>query len=711
MIENEFPTREISRLAIPERSSYKPIYQISKWFARRASSTFRAILLSACYTSSEAFMERFYAESSLSDVVIMDPFMGGGTTIIEGLRLGMKCIGVDINPIAWFITKSEAELVDISKLEVAIDKCKEKLEKRIKKWYMTQCPNCDGNADIIYVHWVKQLECPYCEKKIPLFRNFIVVSNIDNIKLICPSCNLLFSKDHPLDDSLRCPECNFSFLPKVGYRIGRSSCVCPSCGESSNLTELNRLKTSSLSSLPYAIEGYCPNCAKTKDSSLAKTNYKFVKGITQLDVDLFNEADVEWKKTSGLLLHPMSEIPFGTSTKVLLNHNYRKWKDMFNNRQLLSLSLILTYIETIKDTIVQELLLAAFLNLLNHNNVFTRYSPKGRKVEGVFARHDFHPLSTFAENNVWGTKYGRGTWLKCLRRLVKGKEFNIAPYNFKRTNLSSGKADKKKIFSGKIDGKLNSQDRRNFSKINGNLILLCQDANTIPSFKEPVDLIISDPPYADNVNYAELSDFLYVWIRLVLKERYPFFIPLATPKEEEAIESKTRKTNYFEKLGSIFKVCSRSLRPNGLFIFTFHHSDPNKWFQLAESIDKANLRVVKTHVIPSEAKNVLNIQKKKGITFDLIIVSKAKDKKPRNLVELEIFIKELANKFRKEMDRNFESGFDVQEPNDIVVFFGVLLELFFQKQPVDASNRPVNSSDLWRDSKAELSNLLRVENP
>ncbi|MHA2347275.1 MAG: DNA methyltransferase, partial [Candidatus Hodarchaeales archaeon] len=210
MIENEFPTREISRLAIPERSSYKPIYQISKWFARRASSTFRAILLSACYTSSEAFMERFYAESSLSDVVIMDPFMGGGTTIIEGLRLGMKCIGVDINPIAWFITKSEAELVDISKLEVAIDKCKEKLEKRIKKWYMTQCPNCNGNADIIYVHWVKQLECPYCEKKIPLFRNFIVVSNIDNTKLICPSCNLLFPKDYPLDDSLCCPECNFS---------------------------------------------------------------------------------------------------------------------------------------------------------------------------------------------------------------------------------------------------------------------------------------------------------------------------------------------------------------------------------------------------------------------------------------------------------------------------------------------------------------------
>ncbi len=46
-IEEDFPIVEINRLALPERNSFKPIYQMHKWFARRASCVFRAILLGA----------------------------------------------------------------------------------------------------------------------------------------------------------------------------------------------------------------------------------------------------------------------------------------------------------------------------------------------------------------------------------------------------------------------------------------------------------------------------------------------------------------------------------------------------------------------------------------------------------------------------------------------------------------------------------------
>ncbi|MHA1513072.1 MAG: DNA methyltransferase [Candidatus Hodarchaeales archaeon] len=137
MIENEFPVLEISQLAIPERSSYKPIYQISKWFARRSSATFRAILLSTNYSKPDNFMDKFYNEDSLSKVTVLDPFMGGGTTIVEGLRLGMNCIGIDINPVAWFITKTECDLVDIDLLTTLITKCEEELAESVKKWYTT----------------------------------------------------------------------------------------------------------------------------------------------------------------------------------------------------------------------------------------------------------------------------------------------------------------------------------------------------------------------------------------------------------------------------------------------------------------------------------------------------------------------------------------------------------------------------------------------
>ena len=78
LIEQTFPIREISELAIPERSSYKPIYQISKWFARRSSSTFRALLLGALLPPSADLMANFYSDHDFSDVTVIDPFVGGG---------------------------------------------------------------------------------------------------------------------------------------------------------------------------------------------------------------------------------------------------------------------------------------------------------------------------------------------------------------------------------------------------------------------------------------------------------------------------------------------------------------------------------------------------------------------------------------------------------------------------------------------------------
>ncbi|MBW1717203.1 MAG: DUF1156 domain-containing protein, partial [Deltaproteobacteria bacterium] len=122
-IEDSFPIVEINRLAIPERNAFKPIYQMHKWFARRASCVFRAILLGCMKplpldndgkplkSGAEIIMGEFYKDHTndpdTKGKVILDPFMGGGTTVVEPLRLGCKVIGIDLNPVAWFIVKTE----------------------------------------------------------------------------------------------------------------------------------------------------------------------------------------------------------------------------------------------------------------------------------------------------------------------------------------------------------------------------------------------------------------------------------------------------------------------------------------------------------------------------------------------------------------------------------------------------------------------------
>jgi adenine-specific DNA methylase len=707
LIETTFPIMEISRLAIPERSSYKPIYQISKWFARRSSSIFRAILLGCKLDPSENLMKHFYGtEDTLNKLVVLDPFMGGGTSIIEALRLGMNCIGVDINPVAWFITKTESTMVDILELQKLITTCTEVLETKIKKWYKTSCPECKNPADIIYTHWVKLLPCPTCRTIIPLFRNFIVGYLANEPFLLCPSCYMVFCSKKPIDSEVKCPRCDAQFNTKNGYSKGRKKIECPECRDSFQLLSAIQSEKAPLESKPYAIEGYCSHCANERkaDSKLVKSNYKFIKMVSNEDLSLYEKAESHWSTYSNQYLWPQEKIPLGETTKVLLNHNYTKWSDLFNSRQLLALGIIMNYISNIEDVTHQELLLAAFLNLLNHNNRFTRYSPKGQKVEGIFSRHDFHPLSTYAENNVWGTKYGRGTWIKCLSRLLKGKEYNFQPYNFEYYSDKDNTIKRRRIIVGKIDGNEHKGEIRDFLKDNNNVLLLCKDSAKIPETFPEVDLLITDPPYADNVNYSELSDFLYVWIRLILRRKYDFFSLTETPKLGEAIETKNRDTDYYQKISNIFSKCRRYLKPGGLFVFTFHHSNPDTWLKLSAVIEDSGFNVVKTHTIQSEAMNVLNIQNKKAISYDLIIVCRPMLEDGCEKISFSKFVKRLEKRYFDKIAYYTELGLGIHKNNRIVIFFGAYFELFSLYKLIDRST-PVSRERLWKTCKDLLENL------
>ncbi len=115
-IEKDFPIEKLNEIARKEGNAKKPIYQIHKWWARRLGSVFRTILLTSFLpdeiTEEEFWKNYYYKKTDLKEIlgyspIILDPFMGGGTTIVEALRLGIKPIGIDINPVAWFVTKKE----------------------------------------------------------------------------------------------------------------------------------------------------------------------------------------------------------------------------------------------------------------------------------------------------------------------------------------------------------------------------------------------------------------------------------------------------------------------------------------------------------------------------------------------------------------------------------------------------------------------------
>ena len=163
-IEFSLPVEQLNKVALSEGNSKKPVYQMHKWWARRLGSVFRAIILSAFSRNDETdetIWRRFTEGTNLAGKIILDPFMGGGTTIIEGLRLGCRVICVDINPVAWFVTKKEAEPVDLDRLDAAFHHLEHTVGRQIRQYYQTTCPK-GHSAEAMYFFWIKTAACAEC---------------------------------------------------------------------------------------------------------------------------------------------------------------------------------------------------------------------------------------------------------------------------------------------------------------------------------------------------------------------------------------------------------------------------------------------------------------------------------------------------------------------------------------------------------------------
>jgi len=97
MIEKDFDISFIADLALREKQiqqNYRPVIAVHKWFARRPGTLFRGLLLSEF--SDKPLQEAFYKSNNFPGLHIADPFMGGGTPILEANRVGCDVTGFDI---------------------------------------------------------------------------------------------------------------------------------------------------------------------------------------------------------------------------------------------------------------------------------------------------------------------------------------------------------------------------------------------------------------------------------------------------------------------------------------------------------------------------------------------------------------------------------------------------------------------------------------
>ena len=278
-LEVDFPILPVNQVAIIEGNAGKPIYQMSKWWARRRSSVFRSMLIAAATKAPEdkshaakLVWDNYYAnhqkKGAFKHLKVADIFMGGGTTLVEGSRLGMQMVGNDLNPVAWFVVKQELANVDLDEVKRLLADIEAEVKPQIMPYYYCDGPNGEKGKwthvpskrvmgadfdplkltheqrreynyqgpEIIYTFWAKHGPCQVtgCGHRTPIMSSPVMAIKTLTVKYWEHTCGKCGSDFHVEDSAARMApdvplyvasdEYPFSTLdPKRGV-------ACPHCG-------------------------------------------------------------------------------------------------------------------------------------------------------------------------------------------------------------------------------------------------------------------------------------------------------------------------------------------------------------------------------------------------------------------------------------------------------------------------------------------------
>ena len=163
-IEDLFDTTFVAALALKEKQiqqNYRPIIGVHKWFARRPGTLFRNLILAEF--GERPLAEAFFRNNDFPGRLIADPFMGGGSPLIEANRLGCDVLGCDINPMAAWIVREEIEHIDLEAYRERSNALLAVLQRDVGDFYRTDCPLYgDEDVPVKYFLWVKVIDCDRC---------------------------------------------------------------------------------------------------------------------------------------------------------------------------------------------------------------------------------------------------------------------------------------------------------------------------------------------------------------------------------------------------------------------------------------------------------------------------------------------------------------------------------------------------------------------
>jgi adenine-specific DNA methylase len=610
-IETDFPYAELSRVAEAEswrKELNRPLSHIHKWWAQRLGSVFRGILIGACAAEGEDIWKAFYQPTRFDGVTVYDPFMGSGTTLTEARKLGCRVIGRDINPVAYFLVRNALCNLSLKAVTETFREIEADTAPTLHRYYQTRLPDGKG-VEVLYYFWVKHLPCPRCGSRIDLFNSRVFAHHANPAQhphgqALCPRCDAI-NPVNVYDDSATCSACGERYLLKASAVKG-SRATCPACRHAFVIVEYLKERGSLPEERMYAKLVAQPDGTKA-----------YLPAADE-DRRLYDEAARELTEQADW--YPIARIEPGHNTNQALRYNYTHWHHMFNARQLLCLGHLARRIARIPDADQRYLFTCLFSSTLEFNNRFCSFKGEGTgAVRHMFAHHILKPERTPLEANVWGTPRSSGSFSTLfLSRIARALEYRDAPFELAPVERN-GHVGGRKVFglSAPLAGDV-AQDYATFATRRGDVYLSCGDSAQTDIAGGAVDLVVTDPPFFDNVHYSELADFFHVWQRHILGTDGPRAHPTTRlPGEVQHADA----ARFAQNLGAVFREANRVLKPNGLLVFTYHHSRHDGWQSLLSALHAGAFQIVADYPVKSEMSvGRPKLQAKEPIDLDIIMV-------------------------------------------------------------------------------------------
>ena len=609
-LESRFDAAFTASLALREKQiqqSYRPVIGVHKWFARRPGTLFRSLLL-AEFNGTEAPGQAFYRAHGFHGV-IADPFMGGGTPLIEANRLGFHVVGADINPMAYWIVRQEIGQLNAEAFAEVAAQVSADVEAQIGPLYQTECRECGEAATVKYFHWVKTLTCTHCKTSNDLFPGYLLADAVRHPRsvLFCPSCSQLVELAQLPDKgcTVPCPHCGSKVGTEGPARRGRIACR----GCQAPLSYAGPLQTP-LEHRLWALEYHCTHCKRGRAG-------RFFAAPSEADLLRIAQASASLEECPDLRI-PCDAIAEGDETNRLRRWGYRYWRELFNPRQLLGLGLLQNRIDKIDDTSVRHALLTVFSDILRYQNMLCRYDTYALKCQDIFAVHGFPVALLACENNLLGIAgVGAGGFRHFVEKYQRAKAYCRQPFESRH----NGKVKRQVPIFGEsicadfVDCFPSGAERQ--------ALLWCGSSTEMALRPESLDGVFTDPPYFDNVQYAELIDFCYVWLRQSLSATFPEFRSRTTRIAGELTGNVTGQkglAHFAEGLSIVFRRFTAALKPQAPFVFTYHHNDIGAYAPVALALLDAGLLCTAVLPAPGEMEASLHINNTTSSIVDSVFV-------------------------------------------------------------------------------------------